>query len=462
MPGMQGTIALFADLQLGAIMAKGGMRTAMTTICGRMAAGTIGLVMSVGCAVPAYAGGLGLGLPSLPIVSGLPGTLGSVENRTTGVLDQNIDVVRDAVGRPRQLRGLETEPGGIRIVRGQVLALSPSDQSLAIARARNFTIVRQDRLEALGLTVVVLRVPDGMNAGDGLADLRKADPAGAYDVDHIYDPSGADANAVAPAQPKTTAEKSPIRIGMIDAGIDTRHEAFESAAITTQGFVAGGTPVVTNHGTAIASLLVGSDSDVEGALPGAALYAADVYCGQATGGSADAIARALAWLASRNIAVANISLAGPPNAILKAAVAAFVERGHVLVAAVGNDGPAAPLEYPAGYPGVVGVTSVDENRNIQLEANRGADIAFAARGVDVSVAAPKDHHETVSGTSFAAPIVAARFALLLSRPDPNAVAHAWSALEKEAVHLGPPGRNDIFGYGYLAPPQSTAHATAAK
>lgn len=440
----------------------------MTIICRRMAAGAIGLALSAGCAMPADAGGVGLGLPPLPVVSnlpavsGLPGTLGSIEDRTTSALDQNVDLVRDAVGRPRQSRGLEEQPGGIRIVRGQVLALSPSDQSLAIARAHNFTIVRQDRLDALGLTVVVLHVPDGMSTADGLADLRKADPAGAYDVDHVYNPTGADAIAGAPAQPKTVSDKSAVRIGMIDAGIDTRHEAFEGAAITTQGFVAGGAPVVTNHGTAIASLLVGSDSDVTGALPGASLYAADVYCGQATGGSADAIARALAWLAGQNIAVANISLAGPPNAILKAAVESFVGRGHVLVAAVGNDGPAAPLEYPAGYPGVVGVTSVDENRNIQLEANRGADIAFAARGVDVSVAVPKDHHDTVSGTSFAAPIVAARFALLLSRPDPNAAVHAWLALEKQAVHLGPPGRNGIFGYGYLDPPQSAVRATAAK
>ena len=120
-------------------------------------------------------------------------------------------------------------------------------------------------------------------------------------------------------------------------------------------------------------------------------------------------------VAENDVPVVNVSLSGPPNAILTAAVNAFVKRGHALIAAVGNDGPAAGIEYPAGYPGVVGVTSVDANHVIQLEANRGADVAFAATGVDVPAATLNGRHSTMTGTSFAAPIVAARFALLMSR-----------------------------------------------
>ena len=421
--------------------------------------------MLVLVAAPAGAGPLNL--------PALPGVVGGVVNRTTGTLNQSLNSVdqtltttlHDAVGRPRggsSPRALDKDVNGFRIVRGEILALSPSDESLAIARGLNFEIVRQDTLASLGMSVIVLRVPEGTSASDGLATLRKADPDGAYDVDHVYDPSGGAAEKSAVASTEASAARDGIRIGMIDGGVQQDHKAFAGASIISQGFIANGTSVPTTHGTAVASLLVGSDDDVSGALPGARLYAADVYCGRADGGSADAIAGALAWLAQNNVPVANVSLSGPPNAILSAAVNAFLRRGHVLVAAVGNDGPAAGVEYPAGYPGVAGVTAVDDKHGIQLEANRGADVAFAARGVEVSAASLHDRHDTVTGTSFAAPIVAARFALLMPRPDPHAAANAWTTLERAALHLGPPGRNDTYGFGFLDRPPSLINATAAR
>jgi hypothetical protein len=420
----------------------------------------IALMALLSLAASAQAGPLGLGLPSLP------GGLGTLTNRATGTLDRDIagldNAVRDAVGRPRVPRAFEKDTSGVRIVRGEVLALSPSEKSLAIARGLNFGILRQTNLSALGLNVAVLRVPDGMSASDALVALRKADPDGAYDVDHIYDPSGSVSDKPTSTATMSVETYAALRVGMIDGGIDQRHDAFAHATIVPRGFMPNASPIATQHGTAVASLLVGSDSDVTGGLPGATLYVADVYCGQAAGGSADAIAEALGWLAANNVPVANVSLSGPPNAILAAAVNAFVKRGHVLVAAVGNDGPAAGVEYPAGYPGVVGVTSVDTNHAVQREANRGADVAFAATGVDVSVATLNGRHTTMTGTSFAAPVVAARFALLVSRADPHITAQAWNTLERTALHLGGPGRNDVYGYGFLDRPPSPANATASK
>ncbi|MCP5762402.1 hypothetical protein NL346_27815, partial [Klebsiella pneumoniae] len=73
----------------------------------------------------------------------------------------------------------------------------------------------------------------------------------------------------------------------------------------------------------------------------------------------EAIVRALLWLQSEHAAVVNISLVGPPNLILQATVARMTAAGEVLVAPVGNDGPAAPPAYPAAYPGVVAAIPVD-------------------------------------------------------------------------------------------------------
>jgi hypothetical protein len=80
------------------------------------------------------------------------------------------------------------------------------------------------------------------------------------------------------------------------------------------------------------------------------LYAADVFCGTNTDGAAATIAEAPGWLAREHVPVVNVSLVGPPNQLLERVIAGLVARGHLVVAAVGNDGPTAkPL--PGRVPG---------------------------------------------------------------------------------------------------------------
>lgn len=417
------------------------------------------LVFASPAAAQLLPGGGGLpALPTGPVLQSLPATVDRASRTLDGTLTHAVDraaaVVRDNVGRPQGAAAIGRDLNGARVVRGEVVVLAPTPRSLAAARGLGLAVVRRTNLPALGLSSAVLRAPEGMRASDALAALRRADPEGTYDYNHIYDPSG-EADAALPASEQTAGAATGVAgIGMIDAGIARHHPVFAKARIEAKTFAGDAAGPATAHGTAVASLLVGQDGEFRGNLPGTTLYAADVYGGEATGGDAASIVRALAWLAGQGVPVVNISLAGPPNALLGAAVRAFVRRGHVLVAAVGNDGPAAPLRYPAAYPGVIGVTSVDARRNIQLDANRGADVMFAARGVDVRVAAPKGGFDTVTGTSFAAPIVAARFAGLLQEANRTDIARARATLVRAAVDLGAPGRDPVFGYGYLTAPGS--------
>ena len=388
----------------------------------------------------------GIGPLDLPRVGPLPGVI----NTTTGTLDLALGIVRDTVGRPQRTISFDTDPYGARVLRQTVLALSPTAQSLSIAVGLSFQVVRQQTIGSLGLTITQLRAPENLNATEALSLLRRADPAGSYDYDHIYNPSGEAQSTIAGLAP--TAPSQPgakVRIGMIDAGIDRKHRDFADANIIVKNVAGEKDSVPTAHGTAVASLLVGKDG--QGTLAGADLYAADVYGGEASGGAADGIVRALGWLAENDVPVVNISLVGPPNIILEAAVKAFLKRGHVLVAAAGNDGPSAPMEYPAGYEGVAAVTSVDEGHNVQLDANQGPQITFAALGVNRRVAAMGGGHAAVTGTSYAAPSVAVRFAMLVRQSDPAAAKAAWNTLEHDALDLGAPGRDPVFGYGLLAP-----------
>jgi subtilisin family serine protease len=188
---------------------------------------------------------------------------------------------------------------------------------------------------------------------------------------------------------------------------------------------------------------------------------ADVYGSGPTGGSAAILARALSWLAESRTAVINISLVGPPNRVLEAAVKGLTARGHLLVAAVGNDGPAARPLYPAAYPDVVAVTAVDGRGRVLLEAGRGEHVDFAAPGADMAAAHPAGGFAPVRGTSFAAPLVAGELARRLQAPDPAAAGAALNGLTRAASDAGARGRDRIYGAGLVAADRRTAPAAVA-
>ncbi|MSP94383.1 MAG: peptidase S8 [Alphaproteobacteria bacterium] len=408
--------------------------------------------------------GIGSGIGGLPPV--LNGPLGQV-NRTLGTAAGTVRRSVDSVGRRAQPPAnlFEADIAGARIVKSEVLAVSPSEESLAIARGLNFDVLRQQDLGALDLRVLVLRPPAGMSTTEALSRLRMADPNGVYDYNHIYGPSGqAGAGEIANGATRAVSVKisdgEGLAIGLVDGGVDRTHPALLGAKIIAANLVGKGASPPSAHGTALASLLVGDGRNVTGALPRAQLYVADVFGGKAEGGSADDIVRGLAWVAGKGPAIINVSLTGPANRSLEAVVRALIARGHIVVAAVGNDGPAASVKYPAAYPGVIAVTSVDSAKTIQVDANRGPEIAFAALGVGVSVAALDKNYASATGTSFAAPLVAARFALEVRAPDAGAAERAKAAPEREALDLGEKGRDSVFGFGLLGRKPNAAESVS--
>lgn len=235
-------------------------------------------VAAILAAVPAHAQLPGLGAPPLPVNPGQ--TVRDTLTTTTDTANRTvrgatrIDLLpggpRDLVGRPDAPELLDADSSGRRVVRGEVLALSPGEESLGIARALGFEIVGEDELDPLGLAVVKLRAPGDTALVDALAALRAADPDGAYDFNHIYDPSGESPAGVMLASLGEIPDARGVRVGMVDAGIDTGHRAFARARIVARNFD-GRAGIPTVHGTQIASLLVGRDGDFRGALWGGRL-----------------------------------------------------------------------------------------------------------------------------------------------------------------------------------------------
>jgi len=382
-------------------------------------------------------------LPALPQV---PLTSSVVEDARTDLRrleDVRRLAVRDLIRRNRPV--IQADRNGAAIVRGEILAVSPEQAAIDAALAAGFTVARIRVLEGLDAQVVVLGVPQGMDTLRALDKLRSLAPSTQFDLNHIYTSSGGKVRSgFVPAQ--AAVESVVGKLGLIDSGVDAGHPVFQDVLIHQHGCSA---PVPEAHGTAVASLMVGRSGDFHGSAPGAELYAADVYCGMPTGGAADAVAEAFSWLAHEHVPVINVSLVGPPNVTLETVVRLVVARGHLVVAAVGNDGPAAPPLYPAAYPGVVGVTGVDAHRRVLFEAGRGPQVRFAAPGADISAAKSARVFEVVRGTSFAAPIVAGLLAARLPTPDPTGAQRAVEELAREAVDLGAAGPDPIYGLGLV-------------
>jgi subtilisin family serine protease len=402
-----------------------------------------------------------LGPVQLPRIGALPalgntvnGLVGGVENSAALSEVRNLRIQELLRTQSKQL---ERDPDGNPIVRAQIVAISPAPQLLEHALSLGFAVLSTQELESLALTEVVLRAPEHWSTHKALKALRELDPVGTYDYNHVYLESASEVVAAAPdfsAGDGALATIAPaamggtaVRVGLIDAGVDLGHPVFLEAQVHTHG--CANQVIVSAHGTAVASLLAGHAAHFSGAAPLAELYAADVYCGQPSGGAVAAVLEALAWMADSRVAVINVSLVGPPNATLAAVVHSLVARGFLLVAAVGNDGPAAPPLYPAAYPGVVGVTAVDAKRKVLLEACRGPQVRYAAPGADMMAAAPGGTYARVRGTSFAAPLVAGLLARSLRVPDTAAAASALEQLNAQALNLGAAGRNPTYGYGLV-------------
>jgi subtilisin family serine protease len=431
------------------------MRTLLITLClmlSPLAAAQVGLPS---VRVPQVPGGL----PALPqtglsLTPGTPTQAAELDPQRLRLLRSLR--VRELLRRHRDV--IEADPLGNPVVRGEVLALAPAQASLQAAASAGFAVVRRLPLSELGTSIVVLHVSGSTTRA--LARLQGADPAGAYDFNHVYTDSGAwsaardappaavQAVATAAAEPQIEAASAGTAgIGLIDSGVDATHEVFGGLTLHQHG--CSGQAVPAEHGTAVASLMVGRAAALHGAAPGAALYAADVFCGRPAGGAVDAVAEAFAWLVHEQVPVINVSLVGPPNRLLEGIVEAVVARGHLVVAAVGNDGPAAPPLYPAAWPGVVGVTAVDARSRVLVEAERGPQVMFAAPGADMAAARLAGGYTLVRGTSFAAPIVAGLLAGGLRAPDKAAADAAIATLARSAQDLGPAGRDPIYGYGLV-------------
>ncbi|MBU7589362.1 MAG: S8 family serine peptidase [Sphingopyxis terrae] len=409
--------------------------------------GLVAICLAIGGAGPRAAAQVALPSAQLPeagrVLSTLPDTgvlerLVATSERLTQLRLDRIDALvrnhRDSI---------ELDDRGEPAVRGVLIASGVDDAMIRRAAEAGFALIERERIEGLDLDLARFAVPEGRRLARARNQLAKLLPAAAVDADNLYFASGP-GGALPRSALATTAGGGKASLGLIDGGV-AAHPSL-AGRVEQRGFARGAPG--SRHGTAVASLLVGSGA-ITGAAAGQRLLAADVYGTDPAGGNASAIARALGWLAQSRVAVTTISLVGPDNKLLSAAVRRAQQRGMLIVAAVGNDGPAAPPAYPASYRGVFAVTGVDAKGRVLPEAGRALHVDFAAPGDAVLAATGTAGTDRLRGTSFAAPLVAGRLALRYPAPSVDRIGPAVTGLVMEARDLGHKGRDKVYGHGLI-------------
>ena len=402
----------------------------------------------------------------------------------SGQVDDPREIIR---GLRRLLRGQPVEPQRARRrpapqpaprperAPAEIVARGLTDDQTTALVTQGYAVLERADLVSLATTVRRFQVPEGTTLEAARDTIRALPGAEAADFNHYYR-AGQDSAALietsetapvcdglhCPARtlidwPQALGPEgcgAPVTIGMVDTGLNTDHEVLAGADIDlTRIAPEDYTASAAIHGTAVAAILVGDpQTRVPGLLPGLPLVAVDAFHRASGDERTDAftLVRALDHLSERGVQVINLSLAGPPNAVLEDTLLQLTGQRRIpVIAATGNDGPRADPAYPAAYDNVIAVTAVDRKGTVYRRAIHGAHVEISAPGVEVWTAASVKGARWKTGTSFAAPYVTAAVALWLQH-DPRLTPEEIRArLAASAGDLGPDGLDETYGHGVL-------------
>lgn len=358
-------------------------------------------------------------------------------------------------------------------------AASPSDTHSVLVKI-NGAIPHQltDTILARRLGILSLRVPDGWSTNDYVTYIQRLPDVAWAEADApmrltalalktitVNDPRASEETAINQINlPEAWAETegSPdVTVAIIDTGIDGQHEDLVGRVVAGYNFLtntpidAGASSDDNGHGTAMAGI-IGAMGDNAKGMAGIAWQTKlmPLKVADADGGAtAGRVASAITYAADHGVKIANLSLGATGDfQAVRDAVTYAINHDVTLVAAAGNDGTAGVL-YPAAYPDVIAVGSVNSSDVHSTFSNTGPEIALVAPGEAILSAGLSSTHDTyklASGTSVAAPFVTGTAALILARFPSLSRAEVTSLLESQADKIaGMSGQNhtDIYGYG---------------
>ena len=231
-----------------------------------------------------------------------------------------------------------------------------------------------------------------------------------------------------------------VRVAVIDSGIEAGHPQVGgvAGAVVVEPDPDGEPPDVRciegphedlyGHGTACAGI-------IRRVAPDAELWSVRVL-GERLTGKAWVFAAGLEWCLEHGVRVLNLSLSTSNDDYFETfhdLVDRCAYEGVVLVSAMANERKAT---YPSEFAGVLSVAATDGADVEQIFRNPKPPAEWGAPGIDVEVAWLGGGTMTVTGNSFAAPVIAGHVARILATHPELTVWQVRTVLAALAANAG--------------------------
>ncbi len=270
----------------------------------------------------------------------------------------------------------------------------------------------------------------------------------------------------APAAWDVTTGSNSVIVAVLDTGISLSHPEFSGRIVACQDGASqpdicdfinnDSTPQDDHgHGTHVAGIVAAAMNNglgTTGIAPGVRILPVKVL-NNAKSGSWSQIASGINYAVSHGASIINMSLGGTTTSstLLNAVRSAYANNVFMAVAA-GNDGADYPF-FPAYYPETMSVMATNNTDGRWSLSNFGSTLDIGAPGFAIWntfwTSSNPDSYQTQSGTSMAAPHVAALAALIRTVRSGLAIEDVRAIIQQSAVDLGDPGWDVYYGWGRI-------------
>lgn len=237
-----------------------------------------------------------------------------------------------------------------------------------------------------------------------------------------------------------------VIVAVLDTGVDTQNELFAGRIVFPYDVVDKDTIPQddSDHGTHVAGIIAANTPNSVKIMP-IRVFDDDGECYDYY------LAQAIVYAVKNGAKIINMSVGGQfTTTYLEKAVNYAISKGISVVVSAGNEARDMRHDYPAAFPNVITVGATGRNGEQLFYSSTGKLVDLCAPGEKVISEITQNETESKSGTSMAAPFVAAAAAMLQLEDPKRLPTDIEAILKANTRDLGMYGADSLFGAGEIA------------